>query len=133
MCRSDNWGDCRRPRGNLNAKAADSPGRFSTTIFTVLFHCFPEQMAGNRRVATFFKKYQCHCCLLKNLTMSTHHSNCVLAKGKTSVILMCSAKVAGGKRDPQVRDTNTKMLRIYLPLHTMNFSVFKFAGILRQN
>lgn len=76
MCRSDNWGDCRRPRGNLNAKAADSPGRFSTTIFTVLFHCFPEQMAGNRRVATFFKKYQCHCCLLKNLTVNSSLQLC---------------------------------------------------------
>lgn len=37
--------------------------------------------------------------------------------------MMGSAKAAGGERDPQVRDTNIKMLRIYLSLHTMNLTV----------
>lgn len=96
MCRSDNWGGCRRPRGDLNAT------RQPRLIPHNHFYCFISLLsAPNGREQkgsyTLFRKFQCQSYLLKNLMKSTHHQSCVLARGETSVTMMCPAKVAGGK------------------------------------
>lgn len=80
-------------------------------------------MAGNRRVATLKKKKKkvsdYPCCLPKSFSKPAYHFSRVLARMKTSLIMICTTKAAGGTENLQLRNIETQRLEMYLVLHTM--------------